>query len=246
VDMPDGAAVRIGWSQELGNLQGPCGYDKFSYAWRSRKGTAFHQAKGKHFSAEGYGQGDVLGVWIDLPEDLNVKKLGEFKAKNVGKSEKRSKNLNAEKSSEICDYGENCGNFQNVGTFLPETHKERPLVKFKQYLYFEEKDDLNKISKDLQPLPGSSMKFYRNGQCVGTAFTDVFGGTYYPAASFYKNVTLSFNFGPDFKHPPTDVPFKPLGDLAIESATEQTLADTIYFAENWGKLRLDTFYGVTN
>jgi len=39
VDMPDGAATRLGWAQKLGNLQAPLGYDKFSYSWRSRKGT---------------------------------------------------------------------------------------------------------------------------------------------------------------------------------------------------------------
>ena len=37
--MPTGSASRIGWSQKLGNLQAPLGYDKFGYSWRSRKGT---------------------------------------------------------------------------------------------------------------------------------------------------------------------------------------------------------------
>ena len=37
--MPEGSAARIGWSLELGNLQAPVGYDKFSYSFRSRKGT---------------------------------------------------------------------------------------------------------------------------------------------------------------------------------------------------------------
>ena len=31
------------------------------------KGTAFHESIGKHFSG-GYGEGDVLGVLIELPE----------------------------------------------------------------------------------------------------------------------------------------------------------------------------------
>ena len=51
-----------------GNLQAPCGYDKFSYSWRSRKGTAFHQSRGKHYAEEGYGESDVLGFYIYLPE----------------------------------------------------------------------------------------------------------------------------------------------------------------------------------
>lgn len=50
------------------NLQGPLGYDKFSYSWRSRKGTKFHESKGKHYADEGYGQGDTLGFLIHLPD----------------------------------------------------------------------------------------------------------------------------------------------------------------------------------
>ena len=41
-DMPEGSATRLGWSQKLGNLQAPLGYDKFSYSWRSRKGTRYY------------------------------------------------------------------------------------------------------------------------------------------------------------------------------------------------------------
>lgn len=56
-----------------GNLQAPLGYDKFSYSWRSKKGTKFHQSIGKHYSS-GYGQGDILGFYISLPEDTETAK----------------------------------------------------------------------------------------------------------------------------------------------------------------------------
>lgn len=46
-DMPEKSATRIGWAQELANLQTPLGYDKFGYSWRSRKGTKFHESMGK-------------------------------------------------------------------------------------------------------------------------------------------------------------------------------------------------------
>ena len=39
IDLPVKSATRIGWSQKLGNLQAPLGYDKFGYSWRSKKGT---------------------------------------------------------------------------------------------------------------------------------------------------------------------------------------------------------------
>lgn len=58
-----------------GNLQAPCGYDKFSYSFRSRLGTRFHQSRGKHYCDGGYSEGDVLGFFIHLPEPDNPGKL---------------------------------------------------------------------------------------------------------------------------------------------------------------------------
>ena len=90
------------------------------------------------------------------------------------------------------------------------------------------------------------MYCFKNGHLVGTAFSDLYSGIYYPAASLYKSATVRFNFGPDFKHPPGENPFpdwKPVSDLAEESSVAQTLADMIYLIENEGELRLETFYG---
>ncbi|KAG7234080.1 hypothetical protein INR49_005932 [Caranx melampygus] len=72
-DMPPETAARLGWSQPLGNLQAPLGYDKFSYSWRSKKGTRFHQSIGKHYSSS-YGQGDTLGFFIELPDGTETAK----------------------------------------------------------------------------------------------------------------------------------------------------------------------------
>lgn len=103
-EMPQDSATRIGWSQSLGkiltlsylpcelfdldcaplllyndwfvgNLQAPCGYDKFSYSFRSRRGTRFHQSRGKHYCEGGYTEGDVLGLFIHLPEPDSPGKL---------------------------------------------------------------------------------------------------------------------------------------------------------------------------
>lgn len=205
-DMPDGSAVRLGWSQELGNLQGPCGYDKFSYAWRSRKGTVFHQSIGKHFAEGGFKKGDTVGFLINLP-------------------------------------GDNILGLTNADTFLPPTHKDLPLVKFKSYLYFEAKDELPKAIKEQRPLEGSEMVMFKNGKRIGVAFSNFAAGAYYPAASLYKNVTIKFNFGPSFDFPPEDTKYRGVHELAEEAAIQQTLSDTIYFSDNLGKLRLDTFYG---
>lgn len=57
-----------------GNLQAPLGYDKFGYSWRSRKGTKFHQSRGTRYT-DGYGEGDVLGCLILLPENIDKSRI---------------------------------------------------------------------------------------------------------------------------------------------------------------------------
>ncbi|KNE59094.1 hypothetical protein AMAG_03437 [Allomyces macrogynus ATCC 38327] len=64
--------ARIGWATIAGDLQAPCGFDAFSYAYRATPGTLFHEARAVKHPAQaaierGYGEGDVLGVMIYLP-----------------------------------------------------------------------------------------------------------------------------------------------------------------------------------
>ena len=54
--------------------------------------------------------------------------------------------------------------------------------------------------------PGALIAFYINGRALGPAFSDILPGTYYPAASLYMGGHVSYNFGPDFKHPPAALP----------------------------------------
>lgn len=202
VEMPEGAAARIGWAQKNANMQAPLGFDKFGYSCRSRKGTKFHDSIGKHYS-EGYGQGDILGCLIELPEE----KAGER------------------------DY-------------LPPTFKDKPLIKFKSHLYYEEKDGLQENLKALKKCVGSKITFFKNGKSLGTAYEDVYGGEYYPGAGLFKHAHVKMNFGPRFKAPPQGVTvnFKPMCDRARELEVEQAVADMRFFTEQEGKLRIDSYF----
>ncbi|GCC41960.1 hypothetical protein chiPu_0025629 [Chiloscyllium punctatum] len=71
------------------------------------------------------------------------------------------------------------------------------LIKFKSYLYFEEKDFVDKAEKSLKPATGSKMIFFKNGDNEGTAYEDVYAGVYHPAISLYKNCTVSMTKGVD-------------------------------------------------
>jgi hypothetical protein len=52
--------------------------------------------------------------------------------------------------------------------------QDKPLVKFKSHFYFEEKDRVTEATKALEPLPGAKITFFKNGECLGEAFTDIF------------------------------------------------------------------------
>ncbi|RUS19537.1 hypothetical protein BC937DRAFT_87328 [Endogone sp. FLAS-F59071] len=65
-EMQGTANARVGFSQISGDLQGPCGFDHFSYGYRASPGTAFHRSLGRKIG-DGFGQGDILGLLIHLP-----------------------------------------------------------------------------------------------------------------------------------------------------------------------------------
>lgn len=126
---------------------------------------------------------------------------------------------------------------------VPNVYKDRPLVKFKSHLYYEEKDNVPECLKNLKPLEGSKLLFFKNGVCQGVAFSNIYGGPYYPALSMHKNSTVSVNFGPNFKFAPSvsEYQYRGMYEKAEEAVSEQTVADMLYLTENEGKLRLDTY-----
>jgi len=58
--------------------------------------------------------------------------------------------------------------------YLPKSYKDKPLIKFKNHFYFEEKDGTKEAVKALRPLQGSKITFFKNGECLGEAFKDVY------------------------------------------------------------------------
>nr|CAG4636886.1 EOG090X03NS [Ceriodaphnia reticulata]SVE72844.1 EOG090X03NS [Ceriodaphnia reticulata] len=127
------------------------------------------------------------------------------------------------------------------GNYIPPTYKDKPLVKFKSHLYYEDRDEVQEALRNLKPLMGAKIDFFKNGVHQGTGFKDIYAGGYYPAISLYKNVTVSVNFGPNFKFAPKDVAFRGVHERAEESIAEQAMADMLYLTENEGRLRLDSY-----
>lgn len=208
LSQPDEAHIRIGWAQTPAVLQACLGYSKFSYSWRSKKGTIFHDARGRHYMNKSYKQGDLLGCLIQLPSIDSIVSQG-FSYSDV----------------------------------LPSSKKNCDVIRFRHRMFFEEKnDDLTNALKELKPLIGSKIEFFLNGESCGTAFTDIYFGTYYPAISIYRSAKIRCNFGPVFEYPPkldSDSPgqIRPMSDRVEELCLEQTLSDMSYMIENEADIR---------
>lgn len=88
-------------------------------------------------------------------------------------------------------------------------------MKFKSHLYYEDRDEVPEALRNLKSLSGSKIHFFKNGVHQGTGFQNVYAGGYYPAVSLYKNVTVSVNFGPNFKFPPKDFSYRGVSYLLL-------------------------------
>ena len=94
VEIPSTATghFRIGWSQILGDVHAPVGFDEYSYSYRDVDGGAFHVSRGKPYG-QSYGPSDVIGCMIEIPkidENLSDKAkvlLNEIQSKYPPKKE---------------------------------------------------------------------------------------------------------------------------------------------------------------
>ncbi|MFH4977489.1 hypothetical protein AB6A40_004198 [Gnathostoma spinigerum] len=204
---PPESAARVGWSQALAPVQACVGYTVFSYAWRSVKGTKFHDARGKHYAETGYDLGDTVGCMISLPP-----------------------------SPADCDYDfASASQIPASSSYLPPSRKDLPLINFKHHYFYEEKDEVEETMRNLKPIKGSYIEYFKNGVSCGIAYQDVYEGFYFPAVSLFQGATMTCNFGPEFKYrkPPKA---RSMSERVEELHVEQTVADILYLVENSDKL----------
>lgn len=82
--------------------------------------------------------------------------------------------------------------------------------------------------KALKPLKGSKIIYLKNGESQGEAFTDIYGGVYFPTVSIHKNATVSVNFGPNFKHPDVLQQFNAKG-VSLDFETSVATFNVFFF-----------------
>ena len=95
--------TRLGWSTEKGDLQAPVGYDKYSYSYRDKEGTKFHQSRGASYG-ESYSSGDVIGFYINLPQGANSNTIATLEEIRLTSSSKKEEEPNKLDGSEIIFY----------------------------------------------------------------------------------------------------------------------------------------------
>jgi Set1/Ash2 histone methyltransferase complex subunit ASH2 len=93
--------TRLGWSTEKGDLQAPVGYDKYSFSYRDKEGTKFHQSRGASYG-ESYGPGDIIGFYIHLPPNAAANAVATLE--EIKLSGKKDEEPNKLDGSEILFY----------------------------------------------------------------------------------------------------------------------------------------------
>ncbi|PVU94561.1 hypothetical protein BB561_002460 [Smittium simulii] len=170
--------LRIGWGQISANLQAPCGYDHYSYSMRTNPGTVFHTSIGRMFG-ETLSAGDVLGVLVQLPEELNSDELEDIYSRTWDSltpykpfDYKQPKALSLLDADCFASPPQAESNNENTSEY--QKHLELPPIPI---------------------LENSEIAYFKNGECMGTAFRGLFLGKYYPMVSSYMGGKVKINFG---------------------------------------------------
>ena len=189
-DQEAGGHVRVGWARREATLEGPVGFDAYSYGLRDVQGQKVHMSRPKDFAGSDFCEGDVIGLEITLPSlSLHRKVVEGVYNKAVDVSD----DLDPASSGEF-----------------PDIIRDRVPIRYKTQLYFEQfeyspvkaLEELanpspvvattstpaatdppypNHPEPSLRTLPLSNIKVYKNGKLLGTPFTDLL--SFLPPAS---------------------------------------------------------------
>ncbi|TVY22504.1 Set1 complex component ash2 [Lachnellula hyalina] len=226
--------VRMGWARREATLDAPVGFDAYSYGLRDAQGQKVFMSRPKDFFPPGQDiqEGDVIGLEINLPSEALHRKVVEGHY------------------NPAVDLADDEAPLIETSDII----RDRVPIRFKAHLYFEqieysptkELEELMNPSPiissagglggagqepgpthtipSLRTLPHSSIKIYKNGELIGTPFTDLLAFLppaskplaqvgardglddgmlgYYPAVSVFRGGAAEVNFGPHFWYPP--------------------------------------------
>jgi len=180
--------VRMGWARREATLDGPVGYDPYSYGIRDVAGQKVYMSRPKDFfpPGEDIREGDVIGLEINLPSETLHRKVieGHYNpAVDLHDDEKPG----LEASDFIRD--RLSIHFKALYFEQVEYHSQKEVEELMNPSPViastgggpSEDPHPNHPSPALRTLPHSSIKVYKNGKLMGTPFTDLLG--FLPLAS---------------------------------------------------------------
>lgn len=228
--------VRMGWARREATLDAPVGYDAYSYGLRDVAGQKVYMSRPKDFfpPGEDIEEGDVIGLEINLPSESLHRKVVEGHYNQAV----------------------DLDNDDHAGIEAADIIRDRVPIRFRTHLYFEQieyhavkeleelmnpspvvsssgglagggqEPDPSHLLPSLRTLPHSSIKIYKNGKDMGTAFKDLLAFLppaskplaqvgareglddgmlgYYPAVSVFRGGAAEVKFGPPWWYDPPD------------------------------------------
>ncbi|KAG8530072.1 uncharacterized protein KY384_005554 [Bacidia gigantensis] len=226
--------VRVGWARREATLEGPVGFDAYSYGIRDVGGQKVTRSRPLDFAVSDLCEGDVIGLEITLPSLPFHRKVVEgVYNKAVDSSDDLDPAASIEEPNIVRDrtvfpyrtrrYWEN---FEYGYTKPLEDYMNPSPLPVNTTSEVDPPSPNNPIPQ-LRTLPFSSIKVYKNGELMGTPFTDLLAFLppaskpvpqptsreglddgmlgYYPAISVFRGGAAEANFGPDFAYPPTEL-----------------------------------------
>ena len=226
--------VRIGWARREASLEGPVGFDAYSYGLRDVGGQKVTRSRPVDFAEADLCEGDVIGLELTLPSLSFHRKVVEGvynKAVDVSDDPESSA------SNEAPDIIRDRVVYRSRNRLYFETYEYQYTKPLEDYMNPSplpvnatsdaDPPNPNNPIPQLRTLPFSSIKVYKNGELLGTPFTDLlaflppaskpntqFGAreglddgmlAYYPAVSVFRGGAVETNFGPDFAFPPPEL-----------------------------------------
>ncbi|KAH3682300.1 hypothetical protein WICPIJ_006733 [Wickerhamomyces pijperi] len=210
------AHVRLGIGRREAKLEGPVGYDGYSYGIRDITGEGVHLSRRTQFmDGKGFRSGDVIGMLVCLPNeqgdgDINMdQKLEQEQVRDIVRDQV------------VCGYKNRLyfEKFDYTSTMKMD-HLHFPVT-----VYGEEAVPDSEMFKP-DEIAGSYIRVFKNGVDQGILFQNLYefkngcsemsrnkinknadNGLcgYYPMLSVFGGGIAEFNAGPEFKYPPKDL-----------------------------------------
>lgn len=209
-----GGHVRLGIARREASIDGPVGFDGYSYGIRDKGGEKLHLSRPRAFM-ESFGTGDVIGFHLSLPKAPNTE-ISRDRIPIRYRQQLYFEQFEYNSSKEMED-------LLNPGT---QTVKPTvpPVLKGSFLKVYKNGRLMGTVFDNLFSFwpPNSQTQRDQPAKDDGSL-------GYYPAVSVYHGGAVSLNFGPDFECPPQKDIFK--GGVVRSMSQrfdEQVAEDTLY------------------